>query len=333
MGAFASLIVAAERARSAAGPQPTASGQKRVLALFDFEKHSPANVIWDATLRETLQAGRPNAVEYYAEFFDASRFDGPEHLAVMHDYLRRKYAGVAIDVVVAMDLASRFMLGQGHDLFVGVPDGAYRRAWPSLRSPGQRPAPGRHSGRVRRAQHGRDGAAAASRDHGGRDRLQRDRDREILRHRGAPTARDLRRPRQADLPVFASLEELRSRTAKLGSTRLVLFVVSYDPNDEAYAGRYPSDIATAIAHNSGAPVYGLYSSYLRDGVVGGHVYSLEAAATIAGARPSASSRVSGPRTSARWRRRSFRCSTGASCGAGASTRRGCRPAARFCIDR
>ena len=82
--------------------------------------------------------------------------------------------------------------------------------------------------------------------------------------------------------VDRPLAETLARTANLGPTRLVLFVVSYDPNDEAYAGRYPNDIATAIAHNSGAPVYGLYSSYLRDGVVGGHVYSLEAAATIAG---------------------------------------------------
>ena len=73
IGAFASLVVAAASA-SAAGPQPTANGQKRVLALFDFEKIPPRTSSGTRRCAKTLQAGRPNAVEYYAEFFDASRF-------------------------------------------------------------------------------------------------------------------------------------------------------------------------------------------------------------------------------------------------------------------
>jgi len=77
--------------------EPTAPRAKRVLALFDFAKDAPANVIWDAALRETLDiAGSQPRIEYYTEFFDASRFTDPAHTAVMHDYLRRKYAGLTI---------------------------------------------------------------------------------------------------------------------------------------------------------------------------------------------------------------------------------------------
>ena len=80
-----------------------------------------------------------------------------------------------------------------------------------------------------------------------------------------------------DLPLADTL----ARTKNLGTRGLVLFVVSYDPNDKVYAERSPRDVASEIARVSGAPVYGLYSSYLHDGVVGGYVYSLEAAAVVA----------------------------------------------------
>ena len=80
-----------------------------------------------------------------------------------------------------------------------------------------------------------------------------------------------------DLP----LDETLARTTNRGASTLVLFVVFYDPNDKAYTGRYPQDIASEIARTSGAPISGLFSSYLHDGVVGGYVYSLEAAAATA----------------------------------------------------
>ena len=121
---FASLTLLLLVRGSAAGAEPEAiePPAKRVLALFDFGKDAPANVTWDTTLREVLgAAGSQRRIEYYTEFFDASRFTGAEHVAVMHDYLRRKYAGVTIDVIIAMDLSSRFLVGPGRDLFTDVP--------------------------------------------------------------------------------------------------------------------------------------------------------------------------------------------------------------------
>src|SRR5262245_50773343 len=85
---------------------------KRVLALYDRGKDAPSNVLWDTAVRETLEADAP-AVEYYAEFFDASRFTDPAHTAIMHDYLARKYAARPVDVIIAMDITTRFLLGPG----------------------------------------------------------------------------------------------------------------------------------------------------------------------------------------------------------------------------
>jgi hypothetical protein len=83
-----------------------------VLALLDYAKDAPANVSWDRALRATLARG-PHAFEYHAEFFDAARFPDPAHLGVMRDYLENKYAGRPIDVIIAMDLTSRFLARPG----------------------------------------------------------------------------------------------------------------------------------------------------------------------------------------------------------------------------
>jgi signal transduction histidine kinase/ActR/RegA family two-component response regulator len=276
------LLLVAPGAGAADGRTEMWPRPKRVLALFDFEKHAPANVIWDATLRETLQSGGPNGLEYYAEFFDASRFGGPEHAALMHDYLRRKYDGLAIDVIVAMDLTSRFLVGPGRDLFTDVPvvHTVGLGFHPAAASDDPRLVGIRGvfdaRGTLETALALHPGTtevvivcATAKRDGFFADELHR----QLV---GLQTAAKL--TYLLDQP----LSETLARTANLGPHALVLFVVSYDPSDNAYTGRYPSDIAAEIAKVSGAPVYGLYSSYLRGGVVGGHVYSLEAAAAMAG---------------------------------------------------
>ena len=282
LASFLSLFVAGGHARAADRKTEVWPRPKRVLALFDFEKHAPANIIWDTTLRETLQVGGPTSVEYYAEFFDASRFGGPDHAALMHDYLRRKYDGLAIDVIVAMDLTSRFLVGPGRDLFADVPvvHTVGLGFHPAAASDDPRlvgirgvfdarstleTALGLHPGTTEVV------IVCATISHDGffADELHR-------QLGGLQTAAKL--TYLLDLP----LSETLARTANLGPHAMVLFVVSYDPSDNAYAGRFPSDIAGEIARSSGAPVYGLYSSYLRGGVVGGHVYSLEAAAATAG---------------------------------------------------
>ena len=115
--ATSAMSLAADAAEAtAASPHP-----KRVLALFDFSKDSPANVIWDRTIRDTLATADGDGVDYYAEFLDAGRFAGADMADAFHDYLERKYANHPIDVIIAMDLTTRFLLERGRDLFVGVP--------------------------------------------------------------------------------------------------------------------------------------------------------------------------------------------------------------------
>ena len=265
---------AAERAISS--PRP-----KRVLALFDLGKDSPANVIWDRTIRATLMSAGGDAAEYDAEFLDAARFTDEGQVDVFHDYLARKYAHHPIDVIIAMDLTTRFLLEQGRDLFVGVPI-------VHTVAVGTHPAADSTDPRlvgIRGVFDARSTLQTALGFHPDT--------KEVVVICGAARGREfLASEVRRQLGIFEgrvkltyltdlSLDELQSRMARLHRFAIVLFVVFYDPDAADRPGRYSRDIAATVARASGRPVYGLFSSYLYDGVVGGHMYSLEDASAWA----------------------------------------------------
>ncbi len=273
--ATGSLLRAHVAESAVVSPRP-----KRVLALFDMGKDSPANVIWDRTIRETLASAGPDA-EYYAEYLDAARFSDESQADAFHSYLARKYRDHPIDVIIAMDLTTRFLLEQGRDLFVGVPI-------VHTVAVGKHPAAESSDPRlvgIRGVFDARSTVQTALRLHPGTTEVvivcTAARGREFL---GIEVRRQLAifegRVKLTYL-TDASLDELRSRVATLDRRAIVLFVVFYDPRGADRPGRYARDVAADVARVSGRPVYGLFSSYLHEGVIGGHVYSLEDASAWA----------------------------------------------------
>ena len=69
---------------------------KRVLVL-DWDDRSPADGKFEAELESALRPIAP-AVEYYSESLESDRFPGVDQSSALRDYLKRKYAGRAIDV-------------------------------------------------------------------------------------------------------------------------------------------------------------------------------------------------------------------------------------------
>ena len=289
MLATGSLLRAHAAESAVVSPRP-----KRVLALFDMGKDSPANVIWDRAIRETLASAGPDSAEYYAEFLDAARFTDEGQTEAFHDYLARKYHDRPIDVIIAMDLTTRFLLEQGRDLFVGVPI-------VHTVAVGQHPAAESSDPRlvgIRGVFDARSTIETALRLHPGTKEVAivcaPARGREFL---GLEVRRQLAAfEGRVKLTYLAapSLDELRAQVARLDRHAIVLFVVFYDPRGADRPGRYARDVADEVARVSGRPVYGLFSSYLHEGVIGGHVYSLEDASAwaaraalriLGGARP------------------------------------------------
>src|SRR5258706_11945712 len=89
----ATVLPSVTRAHQAEAP-------KRVLVLYWGNRDFPANVIFDQNFQAGLQS-ESGTVEYYPEYLESNRFPGENQSLLLRDYLRRKYADRAIDVVVA----------------------------------------------------------------------------------------------------------------------------------------------------------------------------------------------------------------------------------------
>ena len=114
--AFVCIVSAALPVANAQQNQP-----KRVLVLYWYNKNFQGNIAFDQTFQEGMQS-RGQSIEYYPEYFESNRFPGEAQAEVVRDYLKNKYQGLAIDVVVAVsDPALEFLLKYRDQLFTNVP--------------------------------------------------------------------------------------------------------------------------------------------------------------------------------------------------------------------
>ena len=78
-------------------PAALAGAARHVLVLYSNHRLLPANLEFEASLRETLA----NSTELSAEFLDYPRFDGESYLCSLTAFLREKYAWRPPTVLVA----------------------------------------------------------------------------------------------------------------------------------------------------------------------------------------------------------------------------------------
>ncbi len=247
----------------------------RVAVLMGSDPGLPAMHEIDRSFRRTLQAAAPAGATFFTDTLDTYRFDygdlAPEFLALQ----RKKYAGRPVDLVVgvgerAIDAVreQRDALWPGVPLILAgldepmverarVPVGALQSFW-QLDIDGtlaliERLQPtatrlvvlsGNAEGDL--ALGARVGALATTR---GRWRIEP----------------------WAGLPIAA----LRERLAQLGPETAVFFThMSRDANGPT---PFPAEVLTQLAAASGAPIYGLFGSFVGRGLVAGSVVDFEAA--------------------------------------------------------
>lgn len=272
-----------------------ASGQShRVVLLYDERTELPGLAALDARLGQTLTAGLPD-VELYREAMDLSRFQSDTYPAQLEDFLREKYAGKHIDVVIAaMGPALDFMLAHGREVFPGTPIvfcGIDRREL------GDRRLPSNVTGVVLK----REFAPTLELALGLQPRTQRvvfvagssEFDQRLADAAKAEFARRTNHP-PIDYLIGLQLSELVDTLAKLPPRTVVLYSTMFaDDRNQPYV---PHQVAERIAAAANAPVYAFVDQYLGRGIVGGHLYSVDAhgqeAAQLAlrvlrGERPSA----------------------------------------------
>ena len=74
---------------------------RNVLALYSGAPDYPANELYERGLLRALRNNPRESPEYFAEYFEIDRFPGADHAAIFREYLRQKYSGQTIDVIVA----------------------------------------------------------------------------------------------------------------------------------------------------------------------------------------------------------------------------------------
>lgn len=89
-----------------------------VLTIHTEEVDNSINPVLDAGIRDALRADAARPVSYFAEYLELNRLSEQQTASALGDYIRRKYAGRRIDVVIAMrERAVQFVLEQRARLF------------------------------------------------------------------------------------------------------------------------------------------------------------------------------------------------------------------------
>jgi signal transduction histidine kinase len=78
----------------------TASPSQRVLMIFSEARDLPGNVMMEQAARAEMLRDSTNRLEFYTESLDAGHFPNPRHYRVFRDYLKNKYRGQDLDLVM-----------------------------------------------------------------------------------------------------------------------------------------------------------------------------------------------------------------------------------------
>jgi signal transduction histidine kinase len=254
---------------------PGMAQARRVVLLHDQRTDLPGIAALDARLVQTLSAGLPGGIEIYREQMDMSRFPSERYPILLKDFLRAKYADKKIDVVIAaLGAALDFMLANGSQVFPGasvVFCGIDRREL------GARRLPPNFTGVLLKREFAPTLELAL--------RLHPDTRRVLLVGGSSEFDRRLvdqaraefqaaRPPVPVEYRIGLPMSDLLDTVGHLPARTIVLYSTMFaDRNGRPFV---PHQAAEQIARTANAPVYGFLDQFLGLGIVGGHLYSIDA---------------------------------------------------------
>ena len=248
---------------------------RKVLVLYWESKDFAGNISFDQGFQTGLHAEPSNRWELFSEYLDSTRFPGEHQAELLRDYLREKYAGQKIDVVVATpDPALDFLLQYRNDLFTNAPI-----VFVGIRRPPNEvvtTGPGL-TGIIRANTH-RKTLDLALKLHpqtrevfvvsGSAERDQRF--ERIARQELAGYENRVRITYLTDLPV----DELMNRVKELPQDSLILYVWQRS-RLETEKALQTFHVLEKIRQTASVPIYGMGSRNVGYGIVGGYVQDSE----------------------------------------------------------
>ncbi len=243
-----------------------------VLMMHWSSEDLPSSPAMDAAIREGVSRSGLS-VEYFAEYLESDRFPQEAASLALRDYMRTKYDGLRIDVVLAQSIpALQFVLDHRGTLFPDAPIVFAGVAVPRSIGAGARPG---ITGVVCSSGF-RETLALALRLHPATERVF-----VIAESPGSPL-RDIVRSELRDFESQVTLsfiaEDSVARTVaavKAVPPRSLILFVRHPPEPSGHIPR-PPEVAHLVADASPVPVYGITDEVLGSGVTGGNVYEIRA---------------------------------------------------------
>jgi PAS domain S-box-containing protein len=245
--------------------------EKSVLVLYGERGDLPAIEAVEENVREVFHTSQSPRIELFSEYLDSARFAGDQQETVLVRYLKERYAGRRIDLVVPVaGSALEFALAHREELFPAAPMvfcAMDQRELEKLALPADVTGVIGHFDIERTVElilHLQPDVSEIVCVSGtsGFDRLWADETRKVLeRMHSKVSARWI-----TDKSLVATMDEI-SRVPK---TSAILFVSML--RDGAGQSTSSVDVVRDLARVSKAPIYGLSSQFLDAGVVGGAMF-------------------------------------------------------------
>jgi signal transduction histidine kinase len=253
---------------------------RNVLTIHWGAEDFPGTAVFDAAIRDVLHSNAAQPVNYFAEYLESEVFPAETASLGLHDYIRQKFTGRRIDVVIANTTpALEFVLSYRDELFAGVPVVFVAGQLPDAAL--ERPGPGL-TGVVSDVAFA-ETVELALKLHPAV--------RRVFVVAQAPTNPEYLERVQSALKPFSPgvrVEYIREKTVprlleavKAIPDRSLLFYTRYTPEDAASVV-YTDEIARLISQASAVPVYSTTDLYIGTGVVGGVMRGSRATGTRIG---------------------------------------------------
>ena len=96
-------------AQSAGGGD--SSHLKRVLLIFSEARDLPGNAMMEQSVKAEMLGTSTNRIEFFTESMDASHFSDPMHYRLFQSYIREKYLGINLDLLMVF-MGRNFLLAR-----------------------------------------------------------------------------------------------------------------------------------------------------------------------------------------------------------------------------
>lgn len=253
---------------------------KRILILYSYGYSLPAQQEIAAGINSVISSKKLNPENIFHEYLDIAPPRSPDQKRILTTLLLNKYAGQKFDLIITVfDTALDFIMNEGLNISSDSPVLAFiARERASIERGGKKIS-------YIRTQYDLRGTLELAL------KLFPKTSRVIFMAGNTKNNMELEKQAQAEFAPWRgkldfeytsnlSAEDMRQKVQRLPRDSIVIFsIITSDITGRIFI---PRDLLVMFARESNAPFFGIASTHLRSGIVGGSVFNMEAAGAMLG---------------------------------------------------